>query len=278
MKTVLLAAAIVSQSAFAFVPAPGLWNTSSIDGQGFNIETQDNIMIVTAYVFDTTGKQIWYLAAGVYDERAATFTATLANATNGSCLSCAYKAPSKNGNAGGNFKIIFSSREKATVYFDGGSRSIEHYNYGYADRTSYFNGEWQFSYQGFAGIVDGQWVKFPGTTFKDSGGVVYASGVEDQYSNSVALGRYDASSGTYLVGVADGYGTTYLYQFTGDNQHMLGLGYLNSYSGTAHIAQGSRIFTPHELTDPGSAISNPNSLTSRYAALAAAMAGEPIEN
>src|SRR5262249_52494661 len=92
---------VVSQSALAFVPAPGLWQTDSIDGQGFNIETQDNVMIVTAYVFDGGGNQIWYLAAGTYDEASSIFNAPFAKATGGSCLSCPYKAPTKN-LAGGN--------------------------------------------------------------------------------------------------------------------------------------------------------------------------------
>ncbi len=83
----------------------------------FNIETQNNIMIVTSYVFDDAGKQIWYLSAGLYDENARTFTSTFANATNGSCLSCSYEAPTKNGNAGGNMTIVFSSRESGTITF-----------------------------------------------------------------------------------------------------------------------------------------------------------------
>lgn len=66
MKRVVFAVALIfSQSAFAFLPAPGLWQTSTIDAQGFNVETQNNIIIVTSYVFDETGKQIWYPSVGI---------------------------------------------------------------------------------------------------------------------------------------------------------------------------------------------------------------------
>lgn len=269
---------LLSQSAMAFVPAPGLWNTDAIDGQGFNIETQNDVMIVTAYVFDQSGNQIWYLAVGSYDETNSVFTGTLANAVGGSCLTCSYKPPTgKNGNAGGTLKIAFQSRENAVATINGGSaRTITHFNYGYSGNNGYFFGKWQFSYQGFAGIVDAQWITFPGTTFIDSGGLTYASGVQDQYSGSIALARY--SNGLYVVGVNDGLGYSRFYQFTGDNQHMLGLGYFNSTSSTPYIAQGSRIFTPHELTDPGSAISNPDSINQRYEQLSAAMRGMPVDN
>lgn len=277
MKRILFVSLLfVAQSAAAFVPAPGLWNNLNIDGQGFNIETQNDVMIVTAYVFDQGGNQIWYLAVGTYNETSSTFNGTLANATNGSCLSCPYRAPAKNGNAGGNLKIVFQSREQATVFYDGGSRQITHFNYGYAGNNGYFYGKWQFSYQSAAGIIDAQWVTFPGTTYTGSDGTIYASGSEDQYSGSVALARY--SNGLYIVGVNDGLGYSRFYQFTGDNQHMLGVGRFNSTTSTAYVAQGSRIFTPHELTDPANAIANPDSLNERYEALAAAMSGSSPKN
>ncbi|HEY2396423.1 MAG TPA: hypothetical protein VGH81_10665 [Rudaea sp.] len=257
MKALLFSLALVSQSAFAFLPAPGLWQTSTIDGQGFNIETQNNIMIVTSYVFDETGKQIWYLSAGLYDENAQTFTSTFANATNGSCLVCTYKAPAKAGNAGGNMAIVFSSRESGTITFPGGTRQITHLNFGYSGgQLGYFDGEWQFSFS-LISLVDGSWVVFPGTRYTGSDGKVYASGYEDGKSTTTAaLGYYDPIQDTYFVSFTDGVGYSRTFAFSGDQQRMIGLGWFNptsqSLSGNGYPAAGNRILSQSELQGGGS--------------------------
>ena len=257
MKYFFFALALLSQSVFAFLPAPGLWQTSTVDGQGFNIETQNNVMIVTSYVFDETGKQIWYLSAGVYDEHAQTFASTFANATNGSCLSCSYKVPTKSGNAGGNMTIVFSSRESGTITFPGGSRQITHLNFGYAGgQIGYFDGEWQFSFSLF-GSVDGSWVVFPGTRYTGSDGKVYASGYEDGNSTTtVALGYYDPNQDAYFVSFTDGVGYSRTFAFSGDQQRMIGLGWFNqtsqSISGNGYPAAGNRMLSLSEIQGGGS--------------------------
>jgi hypothetical protein len=264
MKALLFSLVLISQSAFAFLPAPGLWQTSTIDGQGFNIETQNNIMIVTSYVFDQTGKQIWYLSVGVYDEHAQTFTSTFSNATDGSCLSCSYKTPNKNGNAGGNVTIAFSSRESGTITFPGGSRQITHLNYGYSGgQTGYFDGEWQFSFSIIGGVVDGSWIVFPGTRYTGSDGKIYASGYQDGSSTTTAaLGYYDPTSGLYLVAFNDGVGYTRTFGFSGDQQRMIGLGWFNadgqSISGSGYPAAGNRILSLSELQGGGSPLAQPD--------------------
>lgn len=272
MKLLAVALVVVSQSAFAFLPAPGLWNTETIDGQGFNIETQNNIMIVTSYVFDQSGKQIWYLSAGTYDEHTRTFTATFANATGGSCLSCPYSAPGKNGSAGGNMQIVFDTRESGTIYYPGGSRKIAHLNFGYSGgRTGYFYGEWQFS-QISSGLVDAQWVVFPGTTYTGSDGTVYASGYEDSRANTTAaLGTYDVQTGLYIVAIDDGTGFVASYAFSGDQQRMLGLGYVTpsgvTPTGNGSVASGNRLLTQFELANPGDALALPDSYANIEAAI-----------
>lgn len=262
MKKMLVALLFASQSAFAFLPAPGLWQSGTIDGQGFNIETQNNIMIVTSYVFDASGKPIWYLSAGAYDESLRTFTATFANATGGSCLACAYKAPAKNGNAGGDMKIVFTSREAGTIFFQGGSRQITHLNFGYGGgNTGYFYGEWQFSFN-IHGLVTSQWIVFSGTTFTGSDGTIYAVGNEDSRSGTTALASYIPSIDEYLILIDDGTGYQFTYEFKGDQQRMIGQGWIEPSgviaTGTGSVAVGNRILTQSELANPSGALFEPD--------------------
>lgn len=247
---------LLSHSALAFVPAPGLWNTDAIDGQGFNIETQNDVMIVTAYVFDQAGNQIWYLAVGTYSEATSTFTGTLANAVGGSCLTCPYKPPTaKSGNAGGTLKIAFQSRENGVATINGGSaRAITHFNYGYNGKTGYFFGEWQFSFN-VLGLVDAQWVVFPGATYLGSDGKTYAQGYLDgKQASTAALAIYDSSSDVYVVVIDDNTGYIITYGFYGDNGRMIGLGWIEPsgtpISGNGSPAAGNRILVQSELV-PG---------------------------
>jgi len=236
MKKILAVLLFASQSAFAFLPAPGLWQSGTIDGQGFS--------------------------AGAYDETLRTFTSTFANATGGSCLACAYKAPAKNGNAGGDMKIVFTSREAGTIFFQGGSRQITHLNFGYGGgNTGYFYGEWQFSFN-IHGLVNSQWIVFPGTTFTGSDGTVYAVGFEDSRSGTTVLASYLPSIDEYLMLIDDGTGFQFTYEFKGDQQRMIGLGWIEPSgvlaTGTGSSAAGNRILTQSELANPAGAVFEPD--------------------
>lgn len=231
-------------------------------------------MIVTSYLFDQSGKQIWYLSAGVYDETTRTFSSTFANATAGSCLACTYKAPVKNGNAGGAVQIIFDTRESGTIFYPGGSRHVTHLNYGYAGgATGYFYGEWQFSFN-TTGLVSSQWIVFPGTTYMGSDGTVYASGYEDGRPNTTAaLAVYVPSINEFIVVIDDGTGFQFTYDFKGDQQRMIGLGWIEpsgvTPTGTGSVAAGNRILTQSELANPGGALAAPDE--GRMASIASAI-------
>ena len=242
--------ACASQASLLF-PSSGLWYNPNESGRGFTIDSQNGTMVVSSYVFDQSGKQIWYLSSGTYSFSTGTFNGTFDNATNGQCLGCAYVKPVISVNVGGPIKIVFDSLETGTLYFNGGSTRIQHFKYGYADLKSYFWGEWNFSFSIVPGVLESQWVVFPGTSYTATDGTVYAQGQIDAVPNSAALAEFVPSLNSFLVAINDGVGYISTYQLIGDTQRMGGAGWLEpigtNISGNGSVAFATRMLSLGEL-------------------------------
>ena len=257
MKRLIVAVVLLvaSSVASAFTPSPGLWYNPSESGRGFNIEIQNNTMAVASYVYDQQGTPIWYTSAGNFNEGTETFTGAFGSAVGGQCLGCAYVRPTLSGNAGGPMHIVFTSFESGTLYFQGGSTPIQHFNFGYNGKNDYFLGEWAFSFNIY-GLISAQWINFTGH-YIGSDGTVYVQGIGDGSPSTIALGGYFASEDTFIVVVGEGTGYLTSYILKGDNSRMIGRGWLEPtgtpISGSGSAAIGSRILTPSELSATGSA-------------------------
>lgn len=244
----LLLLALLAQSAFAYSPASGMWWNPAESGRGYNIDVQNGTMVVTAYVYTSSGAATWFLAAGPYDNATSTFTTSLEAFSGGQCFGCRYSSPTNV--EGGPLSIVFTSPETATMTFPGGTTQIQHEIYGYADKTDYFLGEWSFTLD-TSGLLSTQWIVFNGH-YTGSDGTVYASGQEDGVSGTIALGAYYASGNYFIVGVADNTGFSFEYLFQlGDDRRMLGLGAIYSNGTTppqpTEPASGSRLLFPADL-------------------------------
>ena len=106
-------------------PTTGLWFNPEESGRGFNIETQGNTLVLTAYVYDHDGAPTWFIASGPYDAIAGTFAGTLDATVNGQCLGCPYRLPTYVRAAGGAVRLLFSTPTTGTLFFDGGSTPIQ---------------------------------------------------------------------------------------------------------------------------------------------------------
>lgn len=240
---------LLSHSAFAYSPAAGLWWNPNESGRGYTIDVQNNVMIVTAYVYSATGTATWFLASGTFNNATSTFTAQLGSFSGGQCFGCPYSYPS--GTASGTLTIVFNSPETATMTFPGGSTQIQHEAYSYANKTDYFLGEWAFTLD-TSGFLSTQWIVF-NDHYTGNDGSVFASGQEDGVSGTVALGAYYSSGNFFIVGIADntGYSFQYLFQL-GDDRRMLGLGTIYSSNSSppqpTSPSTGSRLLFQAELT------------------------------
>lgn len=244
----LLLSLFVSPLCLAYSPASGLWWNPNESGRGYTIDTQDDVMIVTAYVYDAGRKATWFLASGTYNQNTDTFSGTLGAYSGGQCFGCSYSQPS--GTAAGTVTIHFTTPESGILTYPGGQTTIEHQAYAYGAKREYFYGEWAFSYA-VGGQLTTQWVVF-NSTYTGSSGTLYISGQEDSVSGTAALGTYDDSTATFIVAIAESDGYTTLYQMpTGDDRRMIGYGAVTPNGvdpGTpTDVAAGSRLLFLSEL-------------------------------
>lgn len=244
----LLLSLLLSPLCLAYSPASGLWWNPNESGRGYTIDTQDDVMIVTAYVYDSGRKATWFLASGTYNQNTDTFSGTLGAYSGGQCFGCSYTQPG--GVAAGTVTIQFSSPESAILTYPGGQTAIEHQAYAYGAKREYFYGEWAFSYA-VSGQLTTQWVVF-NSTYTGSTGTLYILGQEDSVSGTAALGTYDDATASFIVAIAENDGYTTLYQMpTGDDRRMLGLGTVTQTGvtpGNPTLASaGSRLLFLSEL-------------------------------
>ena len=255
MKKFLFAVFMVllCNSAFAFMPTPGLWYNPAESGRGFTIDHQNNVMVVASYVYDTSGKPLWYLSAGAYNDATNTFTATFDRAADtGQCLGCPYTGkPAVNVGAGGTIRIVFDTAERGTIYYPGGSSPIQHYLYAYDasnDPKTNFYGKWVLSFNSSFGLSFSDWVIF-NTTYTATDGKVYLAGYVDGDSSRPALATYDPAL-KYIVSVYQSASLNDLYNFTSfDGNRATGSAYIQSGGtlGSAYAGAGFRLLTGHQV-------------------------------
>ena len=264
-------------TAFGFMPTPGFWYNPAESGRGFNIDYQNNVMAVASYVYDSSGKPIWYTSAGTYDDKANIFTATFDSTTSGGqCLGCIYTGkPPVNVGAGGAITIVFDSIEHGTLYFPGGSTPIQHLTYAYsgADPKTNLYGEWLLSFSSTFGISFSDWVIF-NTTYTASDGTTYVAGYVDGDSTKVALGGW-TSSVKYLIVVSQGSSSTLYdtYNFTAfDVMRGIGNAYIQSSAGlgSPYAGVGFRLLTAHQVGAGGKSLAGLHGASEQYEQLAAA--------
>lgn len=142
----MVALAALASNAVAFQPRTGLWYNAGESGDGFNIEIQNGVLVLTVYSYKGNGDSEWYLASGAMTNTNHTFTATLDKYRNGQCISCAFKANNIAGNDGA-ITIAFSSETAATLTLPGGRvTAIAPFNFGHGDPPSGMLGEWILTY------------------------------------------------------------------------------------------------------------------------------------
>lgn len=103
-------------------PQVGLWWNPAESGSGYAIDFRhDGVAVVTIYSYNSDGTPQWYLMTGTLTANN-TVSGPLTKFDGGQCITCAYKAPTANGNDG-TMSILFTSAKTAMVIFEGG-RSI----------------------------------------------------------------------------------------------------------------------------------------------------------
>lgn len=229
-------------------PTRGLWWNPNESGRGFNIEMQDDIMIVTSFVYASNGSATWFISAGRYDFSTNTFAATFDANSGGQCIGCAYARPQGIANAAGPMRIVFDSFVTATLYYQGGSTRLVKQMYAYDSVLSILRGSFVLTFNRSGNII-GDWLVF--RTYESNSNGPFVAGYFDGFPTSrVAVALYDATLRRYamLVRIGNFYD---FYIVDMDDQRVFGLGWTypvgSSPAGTGSPALGARIQTPREV-------------------------------
>jgi hypothetical protein len=183
----------------AVLPDNGWYWNKDESGRGFNIEIQNNLLFMSAFIYDAQGKPIWLVSGGVMPSDH-TFSGTLVQTSDGQCVGCTFKPPVRT--PYGTVTINFTGPKTATITINGIALQVERQAWGmdFSSPVTPLLGEWA--------IVDGQ-TAFPiyfgeRIAFQSTqviNGTPYAVGNRAGQSggDNVAIGRFDASIGMWLV-------------------------------------------------------------------------------
>lgn len=148
MKMIRLAVAMIamtiSASAWAFMPANGIWQidseTNGSPGRGFTIDVENEVIFFTYYGYRDDGTSVFYVATGPITNN--TFTADLLNIQGGTALGAAYK-PATLTTSPGRVTLKFTSGKHGTMTLPGESpKAISKNSFGYGDGQDGLLGTW----------------------------------------------------------------------------------------------------------------------------------------
>lgn len=229
-------------------PTMGLWFNPQESGRGYDIDLQGDTMIVTTYIYETSGDPIWYLSSGTYDHATGVFQSTYDSYSGGQCFGCPYQAPAVQIGAAGPITINFHTNQSATLTYPGGTTEIVKFAYGFPTRTDVLYGEWALSYE-TGGVVGGDWIVFD-TPYTDPNGIVYVSGHEASATTTTALGLFNSNVPEAQIQVVQGT-TQRVYEFgVFDDRRAIGQVTINT-AGTVtgpFPATGARLLYKSEVT------------------------------
>lgn len=140
--------------AHAFTPESGWWWNPEESGRGFNIEVQNNKVLIATYVYEQNGRPVWYLGSGTLrgyggsgDPEPYVFT-LLDRFENGQCIACPYPGPPDQDEAfAEKFRIDFTSRTTGEITWgDDSTTPIRRHNFALFDTAEpqeKMLGEWR---------------------------------------------------------------------------------------------------------------------------------------
>lgn len=145
----------VSLPAQAFTPESGWWWNPQESGRGINLEIQDDVIVLSVYVYEPSGRPVWYLAVGRLSGNSR-FTGELDRFENGQCITCAYAGePDWDPGFAGPVEIEFTSQTTGVMTWRGGTVPIRRHNFALGDVIDKMLGQWQMVVD-FSAANDGE--------------------------------------------------------------------------------------------------------------------------
>jgi hypothetical protein len=136
-------------------PQPGMWWSPSESGRGYSLDPQGDLMVVTTFGYDDSGRMQWYYSPGNLSAGGYHWSGPMLKFDFGQPLNGGFIAPTLMGNDG-TLTMDFTSRVTGTVTFPNGRRvAIQRQNFGVGDPPQALLGQWAYVYLiGSAPFVD----------------------------------------------------------------------------------------------------------------------------
>ena len=110
-------------------PQTGWWLNPQQGGRGFSIESQGNNLFMATYLYDASGRAIWYVTAGPTSLDGSLFYNQLMSFANGVTLEGDYRSNTRLPNAG-TISLTFDDAQHGTLVWPGGVVAIQRYAFG----------------------------------------------------------------------------------------------------------------------------------------------------
>lgn len=142
---------LISSSAWAFMPAPGIWNFTAEStgvnagkpGRGFMVEVQNEVLFLSYFGYRADGSSVKYYAAGPIVNN--TFTSDMLDIVGGTAIGGPYKPAVVNGSIG-TVSLNFTSGTHGWITLPGDiPREIYKVEFGYAAGPDGLLGTWLLS-------------------------------------------------------------------------------------------------------------------------------------
>jgi hypothetical protein len=146
VAALLLSCSTIAFSAGAAEPQAGMWWSPVESGRGYSLDPQGDLMVVTSFAYDNSGRMQWYYSPGQLSQGGSHWSGPLLMFDFGQPLSGVYVFPASMGNDG-TISLDFSSRVTGIMTLPSGRRiPIERQNFGVGMPPQALLGEWLFAY------------------------------------------------------------------------------------------------------------------------------------
>ncbi len=217
MKRILSAVCmfLIFTGARANLPESGWYWNPQASGSGFNIELQDDKLFLSAFTYDTQGRNVFYTAGGVFNVNASTLTSTMYATSSGQCFGCPYSAPVTTALAPVEVYFPTTRTARVRVFLSPGTAEINlvRFNFGYPNGPTHEHlGVWSILEEG-VGVYFGESLNMR-SACAQSGLIDSFCGERFGSSQRVAVGARAAAGSSLFIVLLDSstsYYSRYIY-------------------------------------------------------------------
>lgn len=153
LRNLCLALLLLPGAALAFTPESGVWGDRNNTRTGMTFDVQDNILIITAYIYRADGSANWFSSAGplnyVYNANGGllrvSYQGTFDAVTGGTCIGCGPAQAVSTIGAGGAFRIDFATEIRGQMTWQGRQFPIDRATFALGNPTERMLGEWNLT-------------------------------------------------------------------------------------------------------------------------------------